>query len=140
VWLARKRPPTTSSLFQPFAIEHQVYKEKYVSIETVVQIARQLQAEGKQPSVALIKARLPAPCPMPDVIAGIQRWRQQSAPAHQAAAAAAEQTISTPVAHSETEPQSLQSEIQQLRDEVARLREEVVMLRRSVRLLGERQE
>ncbi len=109
-----------------------------MSIETVVQIARQLQAEGKQPSVALIKARLPAPCPMPDVIAGIQRWRQQSAPAHQAASA--EQTTPPPATAQKTEPQSLQSEIQQLRDEVARLREEVVMLRRSVRLLGERQE
>ena len=52
-----------------------------MSIETVIQIAKQLQAEGKQPSVALVKARLPAPCPMPDVISGLQRWRQQSSPA-----------------------------------------------------------
>lgn len=48
-----------------------------MSIENVMQIATQLAAEGKQPSVALIKARLPAPCPMPVVIQALQRWRSQ---------------------------------------------------------------
>ncbi len=107
------------------------------SIETVMQIARQLQAEGKQPSVALVKARLPAPCPMPDVISGLQRWRQQSSPAadqadEQAPASQAEQTPQQPI-----DTPASAAELQQLRNEVASLREEVVMLRRSIRLLNE---
>ncbi len=110
-----------------------------MSIETVLQIAQQLHAEGKQPSVALIKARLPAPCPMPDVISGLQRWRQQSAPANQPSQAAAnpagEQSPSHPAATPQTMATSV--EVQQLRDEVAALREELVMLRRSIRLLSE---
>ena len=108
-----------------------------MSIETVLHIAQQLHAEGKQPSVALIKARLPAPCPMPDVISGLQRWRQQSAPANQPSQAAdnpaEEQSTSQPAAQS----LATSAELQQLRDEVAALREEIVMLRRSIRLLAE---
>ena len=110
-----------------------------MSIESVLQIAQQLHAEGKQPSVALIKARLPAPCPMPDVISGLQRWRQQSAPANQpsnpAVDATEEQSPTTPTATAQTVATSV--EVQQLRDEVAALREELVMLRRSIRLLSE---
>ncbi|GAB3216053.1 hypothetical protein [Pseudaeromonas pectinilytica] len=105
-----------------------------MSIETVMQIARQLHAEGKQPSVALIKARLPAPCPMPDVITGIQRWRQQAT-----SNAGEEQPIAAarPL-NPEQSVDPLQVEIQQLRDEVSQLREEVVMLRRSIRIMTER--
>ncbi len=107
------------------------------SIETVMQIAKQLQAEGKQPSVALVKARLPAPCPMPDVISGLQRWRQQSGPA------AAQVDEQTPASQPAQPPQqsidtpASATELQQLRNEVASLREEVVMLRRSIRLINE---
>ena len=112
-----------------------------MSIETVMQIARQLHAEGKQPSVALIKARLPAPCPMPDVITGIQRWRQQAA-ASQPADSPLDPQISIQPTSPEPEitPASLQADVQQLRDEVAQLREEVVMLRRGIRLMTERHE
>ena len=35
-----------------------------MSLDTVMSIAQQLAAEGRQPSVALIKSRLPAPCPL----------------------------------------------------------------------------
>lgn len=112
-----------------------------MSIETVMQIARQLHTEGKQPSVALIKARLPTPCPMPDVITGIQRWRQQATAPQPADSPSDPQTSIQPTS---TEPEvtaaSLQADVQQLREEVARLREEVVMLRRSIRLITERHE
>ncbi len=112
-----------------------------MSIETVMLIARQLHAEGKQPSVALIKARLPAPCPMPDVITGIQRWRQQAVAAQPAAAPSAPQASIQPAStEPELTPANLQAEIRQLRDEVAQLREEVVMLRRSIRGMTERGE
>lgn len=112
-----------------------------MSIETVMQIARQLHAEGKQPSVALIKARLPAPCPMPDVITGIQRWRQQAVATQPADAPPDPQTGIQPTSTGpEVTAAGLQADVQQLRDEVARLREEVVMLRRSIRLMAERHE
>ncbi len=107
------------------------------AIETVMQIAKQLHAEGKQPSVALVKARLPAPCPMPDVISGLQRWRQQTSPAAAQAdePAATEHEMQSPQQPSDS-PASA-AEVQLLRDEVASLREEIVMLRRSIRLLNE---
>ena len=109
-----------------------------MSIETVLQIAQQLHAEGKQPTVALIKARLPAPCPMPDVISGLQRWRQQSAPANQPPHPAADSAKSqAPTPPAVTAQMATAAEVQQLRDEVACLREEIVMLRRSLRLLNE---
>lgn len=112
-----------------------------MSIETVMQIARQLHAEGKQASVALIKARLPAPCPMPDVITGIQRWRQQATAAQPPAAPSDPQASIQPAStEPEMSPANLPAEIRQLRDEVAQLREEVVMLRRSIRLMTERGE
>jgi hypothetical protein len=112
-----------------------------MSIETVMQIARQLHAEGKQPSVALIKARLPAPCPMPDVITGIQRWRQQATATQPADSPLAPQTVIQPAStEPEVTPASLQADVQQLRDEVAQLREEVVMLRRSIRGMTEHRE
>ena len=107
------------------------------AIETVMQIAKQLHAEGKQPSVALVKARLPAPCPMPDVISGLQRWRQQSTPAaSQADAQAATSQETQPIQPPVDTPASA-AEVQLLRNEVASLREEIVMLRRSIRLLSE---
>lgn len=104
-----------------------------MSIDTVLQIARQLHAEGKQPSVALIKARLPAPCPMPDVISGIQRWRQQSTSGTDAGSS----VVAALSANPEQPSDPLQLEVQQLREEVSQLREEIVMLRRSIRQLAE---
>ena len=107
------------------------------AIETVIQIAKQLHAEGKQPSVALVKARLPAPCPMPDVISGLQRWCQQSSPA---ASQADEPAAANPEAQRPQQPTDTPAsaaEVQLLRNEVASLREEIVMLRRSIRLLSE---
>lgn len=108
-----------------------------MSIETVQQIAQQLHAEGKQPSVALIKARLPAPCPMPDVIRGLQRWRQQSAPANQPSNPAVDATEEQSPSHPAATPQTVTSAEVQHQDEVAALREELFMLRRSIRLLSE---
>ncbi len=107
------------------------------AIETVIQIAKQLHAEGKQPSVALVKARLPAPCPMPDVISGLQRWRQQSSPAVAQADEQAQAPQEALPPQQPTGAPASAAELQLLRNEVASLREEVVMLRRSIRLLNE---
>ena len=108
-----------------------------MSIETVIQIAKQLQAEGKQPSVALVKARLPAPCPMPDVSSGLQRWRQQSSPAAPQAGEQAAASQEAPLPQQPSDTPASAADVQQLRNEVASLREEIVMLRRSIRLLNE---
>ncbi|MBR9789778.1 MAG: hypothetical protein GYB40_17785 [Vibrionaceae bacterium] len=41
-------------------------------LETVME---QLQQEGKEPSVALVKARMKTPVPMPALIATIKSWK-----------------------------------------------------------------
>lgn len=106
-----------------------------MSIETVMQIASQLAAEGKQPSVALIKARLPAPCPMPVVIQALQRWRSQQG------GTAVEQTTVPAVATSPASPwvddwaaarEPLQQLFLQQQAEIKALREEVAALRRAL--------
>ncbi len=38
-------------------------------------VLEQLQQEGKEPSVALVKARMRTPVPMPALIATIKSWR-----------------------------------------------------------------
>jgi len=46
-----------------------------MSSSEIISICQQLSKEGKEPSVALIKARLSRPAPMPFVIAGLKQWR-----------------------------------------------------------------
>lgn len=43
--------------------------------EEIISICQQLSEEGKEPTVALIKARLSKPAPMPFVIGGLKQWR-----------------------------------------------------------------
>ncbi len=43
--------------------------------QQIFQIAYQLSAEGKTPSVALIKARLSTPVALPVVIQALQKWK-----------------------------------------------------------------
>ena len=38
-------------------------------------ILQSLTNKGKKPSVALVKARLPSPVPMPVIIAALQAWK-----------------------------------------------------------------
>ena len=108
-----------------------------MSLDTVMSIAQQLAAEGRQPSVALIKSRLPAPCPMPDVILGLQRWRSQQASVPAQTPTTAPRADDTPTPSLPDEWQAavrpLQTELAALRQEVAQLRDEVVMLRRLLR-------
>ncbi len=46
-----------------------------MSNQEIISICQQLSAQGKDPSVALIKARLSTPVPMPLIIAGLKQWR-----------------------------------------------------------------
>lgn len=46
------------------------------------QIINQLLIENKQPSVALIKARLTSPLPMPIIIKALQTWKKTAKVPH----------------------------------------------------------
>ncbi len=44
------------------------------NIEKITILANQLANEGKKPSVALIKARLKSPVPLPQIISSLKFW------------------------------------------------------------------
>lgn len=46
-----------------------------MSSNEIISICQQLSSEGKQPSVALIKARLANKQPLPSIIAGLKQWQ-----------------------------------------------------------------
>ena len=65
------------------------------SEQHIIDIANQLAAEGKQPSVALIKARLSAPVAMPVLLAVLGRWK--AAPEQFPSSTASEDSPQSPV-------------------------------------------
>ena len=113
-----------------------------MSQDLIFQIADALEREGKQPSVALIKSRLPEPRAIPEIISALQRWRNQRVGQTQERAPTQENTengapLSTSanaaIMPAELAPwlTPLQQELQQLRGEVAQLRQTVVQLLRA---------
>ena len=44
--------------------------------QEIYRIAYQLNAEGKQPSVALIRSRLSIPTSLPVIVQALQQWKQ----------------------------------------------------------------
>ena len=46
-----------------------------MSYNEIIAICQQLEKEGKEPSVALIKSRMTKKAPMPVLITGLQQWR-----------------------------------------------------------------
>lgn len=110
-----------------------------MSQDLIFQIADALEREGKQPSVALIKSRLPEPRAIPEIISALQRWRnqrvgqpQESAP-HQTSAEPDTALPTTMPAELAQWLQPLQQEVQQLRGEVAQLRQTLVQLLRTTK-------
>lgn len=101
-----------------------------MSIEHIIQIAQQLHEQGKQPTVALIKARMSTPSPIPEVINGLQRWRQLNANPEAIVEIPHEETD---VEQAEPTLAEMAKEVVALRGEVGQLREEIVMLRRLIR-------
>ena len=85
----------------------------------IIQICQQLSKEGKQPSVALIKARLIKKQPLPNIIAGFKQWQANP-----------NQTIENkqvePKANStlslEQKVDALQNEVQELKAELGQLK------------------
>lgn len=111
-----------------------------MSQDLIFQIADALEREGKQPSVALIKSRLPEPRAIPEIISALQRWRnqragqtQQSAPTQESTENGASLCANPAIMPAELAPwlTPLQQELQQLRGEVAQLRQTVVQLLRA---------
>ena len=100
-----------------------------MSQDVLFQIADALARDGKEPSVALIKSRLPEPRPIPEIISALQRWRSQKAGSTQELPESAPQE-STPLASMPAELAQwltpMQQEIHQLRHEVAQLRQSLV--------------
>ena len=45
-------------------------------MDRIILIAQQLSKEGKVPTTALIKARLPKDVPLPMIIQGLQKWKE----------------------------------------------------------------
>lgn len=91
-----------------------------MSTEEIFAIANALQAEGKTPTVALIKHRLSSPVPLNLLISTLQRWKQS--PTNPPAAS--EVDLSPPAV-----PEAwlallrpLEQEIRQLRSELAELK------------------
>ena len=109
-----------------------------MSQDLIFQIADALEREGKQPSVALIKSRLPRPGAIPEMISALQRCRnqrvgQESTPTHDNSENGAPLCANATVMPAELAPwlTPLQQELQQLRGEVAQLRQTVVQLLRA---------
>ncbi|MDP5254868.1 MULTISPECIES: hypothetical protein [unclassified Vibrio] len=85
----------------------------------LTQILTQLERENKTPSVALIKARLSQPVPMPALIATMKRWKQQK---------------SVPKVEVQNQSDSdLASRVAELESEVTHLREKLLFLERQIK-------
>ncbi len=84
-------------------------------IDQVLALARSLQLAGKQPSIALLKAKLKS-VPMPVLIQGLQRFKSLSA--EELAALVPQVPVQQNAAAEQNEEQS---ELTQLREQVKKL-------------------
>ena len=85
------------------------------------QICHQLAEEGKEPSVALIKARLSQKAPLPTIISGLQQWKNnpnhvvKETPTQQVSR---EKGLEQRVADLEKTVETLKAQIQHLSDKL----------------------
>lgn len=47
------------------------------NFEKITIVANQIANEGKKPTVALIKAKLPSPVPLPEIISSLKGWQHE---------------------------------------------------------------
>lgn len=78
----------------------------------VISICQQLKSEGKEPSVALIKARMAGAKPLPLIIAGFKQW-QANPTAHVSPA---------PQKEAPNETETIEQRVESLEAEVATLK------------------
>ena len=87
--------------------------------QEIISICQQLSEEGKEPSVALIKARLSKPAPMPFVIGGLKQWRAN--PNVKLEIKSEEQDSCTPTQTLEQRVSALEKEVKELKGIIAKL-------------------
>lgn len=90
-----------------------------MSNSEIYNVCNQLVSEGKEPSVALIKARLVKKQPLPLLIAGLQQWKNDPNKVVEV------ETPETPL-----EPLSLEQRVEQLEQLVGTLRQELDALKK----------
>ena len=99
----------------------------------IYQIAHQLNAEGKKPSVALIRAKLSKPISLPVIVQALQQWKmspqlgESSATQSSAAQSSAAQRNEAEVTI-EASQQHLQQKVIQLEQRVCQLEQQLSQL------------
>lgn len=78
------------------------------------QVLQQLKAEGKQPSVALIKSRLSQPVPLPLIVSWLARDKAGHRPIDTSTSAVPEPTLAERVGQLERQVATLQAQLNQL--------------------------
>jgi len=94
-----------------------------MSQQIVFKVIAQLLKEGKTPTTALIKSRLPHPLPMAEILQALTAWRRNPQLAKQAG-----EDVSAPAKPADastTTLESLQRRIEQLEQQVAILNQKV---------------
>ena len=89
----------------------------------IYQIAHQLDAEGKKPSVALIRAKLSTPISLPVIVQALQKWKM-SPELGETSAAANDDTQVT----SEASQEQLQQRVHKLEQRVCQLEQQLSQL------------
>lgn len=90
-----------------------------MSNSEIISICQQLHAEGKTPSVALIKARMSGPKILPNIIAGLKAW--QASPNQKV-------TVEIETA-AQTEELDLEQRVTQLEQMVEQLKKQIAQLK-----------
>jgi uncharacterized protein YceH (UPF0502 family) len=90
-----------------------------MNISEVIQICQTLKAQGKEPSIALIKSRAEKGTPMPVFITGLQQWRSNPN---------ATVVVEKDVKKTSTQ-QTLEQRVQTLEQEVAELKATILKLK-----------
>ena len=92
-----------------------------MSSNEIFSVCQQLDKEGKEPSVALIKARLSIKQPLPTIVAGLKYWRAN--PNSSAVQEIKQETKST-ILPLEQRVEQLEAEVSELKDLIRKLQAE----------------
>ncbi|QSX31056.1 hypothetical protein JYB88_05285 [Shewanella cyperi] len=96
--------------------------------EHILVIARTLELQGQEPSVALIKARLSKPMPLPAIIKGLQQYKAMPEDAKARISVTATQVVAPAQQEAEDELTVLRRELAELRLQVQELQARVTDL------------
>ena len=87
------------------------------NLNTIIMACQTLASEGKRPSVGLLKARLPNKTPLPQIIAGLNAYKQHPT-----------QRVDVPENVNQAQPLDVESRIEHLETSVKRLEAQVAKL------------